>query len=259
MDKNLQVLQGSGETLDELLHGRLKIFQKASGYRFSIDALLLAHFCQLRQGERVLDLGTGSAIIPLLLVRRWEDVKLFGIDIQEEFVDMAQRSIAHNGLSDRIEICQGDVRDIKAHFEDRSFDAVVLNPPYRRLDSGRINRNNQKALARHELQGTLADFLSAAAYVLKRGSRCYVIYPASRAVELLFRMRKHRLEPKRLRLVHSRADSEGQFVLTEGIKEGGEELAVLPPLFIYEAKGGYTSEMEGLFRDLSASSGNACG
>ena len=259
MDKNQQVLQKNGETLDELFCGRLKILQKTFGYRFSIDALLLANFCRLQEGERVLDLGTGSAVIPLLLVRRWEGVQLVGIDIQEEFVDMARRSIALNGLSDRIEIRLGDVGDIRAHFEERSFAAVILNPPYRRLDSGRINRDNQKALARHELRGALADFLAAAVYVLKKGGRCYVIYPARRAVELLFRMRKHRLEPKRLRVVHSRADSEGQFVLAEGIKEGGEELAVLPPLFIYEAEGGYTPEMEDLFRDISASSRTASG
>ncbi|MBN1612830.1 MAG: tRNA1(Val) (adenine(37)-N6)-methyltransferase [Deltaproteobacteria bacterium] len=259
MDTSPQALQKEGESLDELLDGGLKILQKTSGYRFSIDALLLAHFCRLRQGERVLDLGTGSAVIPLLLARRWEGVQLIGIDVQEKFVDMARRSIDLNGLSERIEIRLGDVRHIEAHFEARSFDAVVFNPPYRRSGSGRINRDDQKALARHEIKGTLADFLAAAAYVLKEGCRCYVIYPASRAVELLFRMRRDRLEPKRLRMVHSRAGSEGQFVLAEGIREGGEELAVLAPLFIYEEGGGYTAEMEGLFKDLSASLRTASG
>ncbi len=241
------------ETLDDILGGRRRILQKAKGYRYSLDALLLARFVSLKGREAICDLGTGSGIIPIILADRWPDVRITGVEIQEELAEMASRSVALGGLASRITVMHGDVRRPEALFAPRSYDVVTANPPYRRQGSGRINPLAEKALARHEILGSAASFLAAAAYALKTGGRVFLIYPASRLVELLTRMRRLRLEPKRLQIVYATKTSGGTFVLVEGIKEGGEELAILPPFSVYEEGGGETTAaMRRLMDDLSA-------
>jgi tRNA1Val (adenine37-N6)-methyltransferase len=257
MDGDL--FQREEETVDEILGGRLRIIQKKKGYRFSLDALLLAHFAALREGDDLIDLGTGSGIIALILAQRFCCVRVLGIDIQEGIVAMAKRSVLLNGLEGRVEIRQGDICRPESLCGPQSFSAAVFNPPYRRLRSGRTNPNSEKAVARHEIAGTAADFLAAAVYALQPDGRMYVIYPAVRMVELIARMRECRIEPKRLRLVHSRSGGSGAFVLVEGVKGGREQLNVLPPLFIYAEAGGYTLEMTEIFRDLSFSGAHGGG
>jgi tRNA1Val (adenine37-N6)-methyltransferase len=185
------------------------------------------------------------------MAKRWESCKVIGVDIQEELVEMAKRSVEVNTLSDTVEIRRGDLRNIEQLFNSRSFDVVIFNPPYRKLKSGRINPDNEKSLARHEIEGTVHDFLKASGYVLKKSGRAYVIYPAARMVELLSSMRIAGIEPKKMQIVHSFGASRGEFVLVEGIKGGREELEVLPPLFIYSEGGEYTEEMTCIFRELS--------
>lgn len=248
---------GADETLDAIAGGRLKILQKAGGYRFSVDALLLAHFVSLQPGDRVLEMGVGSGVVSLLLADRAEEVTLTGIDIQEEAVAMAAKSAAINGLAHKINLRCVDVRHIKSSFSRGTFDVVVANPPYRKIQSGRINANPRKALARHEIAGTCRDFVQAAGYLLQRAGRAFFIYPATRMVELLCSLREARIEPKRLRLVYSRRQEAGKFVLVEGVNGGREELKVLPPLFIYTQKGGYGAEMLQIFTELAASPGTA--
>ena len=248
----IPVMIHAGETVDRILEGKLKCIQKQNGYRFSIDALLLSHFIRVKDGDQVLDLGTGGGIIPMILAKRWTCSRIVGLDIQDDLINMARRSAVLNQVADRVEFTPGDIRQIKTLFDARSFDAVTFNPPYRQIHSGRRNPNVEKAIARHELEATLHDFLQAAAHVLKTKGRVFVIYPASRAVNLFSRMRTLRLEPKRMTLVHSNAASEGQFVLVEGLKGGNEALKVLPPLFIYEDGGGYTQAMQVIFSDLAA-------
>jgi len=245
------MLQREDETVDSLLDGRLQVIQKKKGYRFSLDALLLASFIRLGRESSLLDLGTGSGVLALITAMRRPDVRVAGIDIQEDMVEMATRSAALNGLEDRVTFQVGDVRQIRRVYEEESFEAVVSNPPYRKVNSGRINPLGEKALARHEIRGTQRDFLEAAAYVLKPGGRLFVIYPARRLASLIAGMREAALEPKRYRGVHSRCDTAGMFVLGEGCKGGGEGLGVLPPLFIYRDSGGYTEAMEGIFTELS--------
>lgn len=239
------------ETLENLLSGGLKILQKKKGYRFSLDALLLAHFIRLKGNEPAVELGTGSAVIPLLLQRRFGRKKIIGIEIQEDLADMARRNVRMNAMEDRIEIITSDVREVASLLKPRTSRAVFFNPPYRKAASGRINAETEKALARHEIAGSLGDFLAAARHILKPAGSVFLIYPASRLVDLMHRMRINGLEPKRLRMVHTKAGSEGVFALAEGVKEGGEELKVLPPLCIYDEKGGYTEEMTILFREIS--------
>lgn len=239
------------ETVDEILEGQLKIIQKAKGYRFSIDSLLLAYFVCLKKDDLVLDMGTGSAVISLILANCRPCRKVIGIEIQEELVDMAQRNVTLNGLDSKVEICQGDIVAIDNIFTPHSFDVVLFNPPYRKLRSGRINPDYQKSVARHEIKGSLNDFIAASEYVLKISGHVYIIYPASRIVDLLDRMRKFSIEPKRIQVVHSTACSRGEFVLVEGIKGGREQVLILPPLFIYGSNGVYTDRITRIFRELS--------
>ena len=240
------------ETADAICGGRLRVIQRKRGYRFSLDALLLAHFALLRAGDDLIDLGTGGGIIALILAKRFCCGRVLGVDIQEGLVEMARRSVVLNGLDGHVEICQGDVRNPAGFCESQSFSAAVFNPPYRRLRSGRMNPDSEKAVARHELAGTAGDFLMAAAHALRPDGRAYAIYPVSRMVEMLAQMRNRRIEPKRLRLVHSGRGGPGVFALLEGVKGGREGLKVLPPLFIYERSGAYTVEMAEIFTDLCA-------
>lgn len=240
-----------GETLEEALGGKLRIIQKKKGYRYSVDAFLLAHFVRLHKHDDVLDLGSGSGVVGLILAARCPQVTVLGLEIQEDLAEMSRRSAALSGLSERIEVIRADVRSIKEIIPTSKFDAAVMNPPYRRLHSGRINPNSQKALARHEIHGTVADFLKTAAYALKKSGRIFVIYPAARTVQLIARMRAERLEPKRLRIVHSHWNDEAELVMVEGLKEGREEIHILPPLYVYNEEGAYTDEAAAIFADLS--------
>jgi tRNA1Val (adenine37-N6)-methyltransferase len=251
--ENIFSLKQGDESIDTVLKGHLKVIQKVKGYRFSIDAYLLSRLVHLNQNDHVLDMGTGSAVIAMILASRWARVKIIGLDVQEELVDMARRSVAMNNLENKIDIRQGDIRTIETLFDRGSFDAVVINPPYRKLKSGRVNPAYQKSVARHEIKGSLGDFLKAARYVLKASGRVFIIYPATRVVELICQMRNMSIEPKRLQVVYSHDRSHGEFVLLEGIKGGKEEIQISPPLFIYAGNGSYTEEMACLFRELSVS------
>ena len=256
---DVSVLIREGETVDELLGGRIRIFQKKKGYRFSIDALLLSHFIYLKKRDIIVDLGTGSGVIAIIMAQRKECRKVVGVDIQEELVDMAKRSVHLNNLLDKIAIRRGDIRNIEALFDSNFFDVAVFNPPYRKLKSGRINPSDQRSVARHEIKATLQDFLKAAVYVLKKSGRTYIIYPATRMVELLSSMRMSGIEPKKMQIVHSHDASRGEFVLVEGIKSGHEELEVMPPLFIYSDDGQYTEAMTRIFKEISGFPKDAAG
>ncbi len=241
------------ETMDTLFHGSLSILQKKKGYRFSVDSPLLAHFTTLRKGERVVDLGTGSGVIAMILALRFPETNIAEVEIQQELADMAERNIALNGLRDRIRVYPGDVKGIRKIFDPKSFDAAVFNPPYRRLNSGKINPNHERAVARHEITGTIDDFLAAARYLLKDYGRTYVIYPASRGVQLIAGMRRHGMEPKKIRIVYSDSLSGAVFILAEGVKGAGEEVEIMPPLFIYGSDGRYSDEMDRMLGRASLS------
>ncbi|MGH7887773.1 MAG: tRNA1(Val) (adenine(37)-N6)-methyltransferase [Candidatus Binatia bacterium] len=235
--------QNSRESLDTLFDGELKLFQSRGGYRFSLDALLLAYFVALKRQVRVIDLGTGNGVIPLILARLHPEVTITGVDYQSAMVERAARNVELNHFGDRIALYRGDVRRADSLGSAASFDVVVCNPPYRRRTSGRTSPNDEKQIARHEIHGELGDFLAAGAYLLRAKGRMAVVYLASRAVDLLSSMRQARLEPKRLRMVHSFSDSEASLVLVEGVKQGRSGMVILPPLIVYREGKVYSDEV----------------
>jgi tRNA1Val (adenine37-N6)-methyltransferase len=234
------------ETLDTLFEGRLKIRQRRAGYRFSIDALLLSHFAEPRPKDRVIDLGTGCGIIPLILVFRRKAAAVIGVEVQPSLAALARENVSLNCFSPRIEVWEKDFRNLAG--EAGVFDCVLCNPPYRRIGAGRINPGEEKALARHEFNATLEDVLRAAYRLLKNKGRFYSIYPAGRSADLFQGLRRFHLEPKRVQFVHSRSGEEARLVLAEALKEGKTHLKVLPPFILYGSGGQYTRPAEVLFR-----------
>ena len=239
------------ETADRILNGSLQIFQKKRGYRFSLDSILLSHFVFSKPKTSNIDLGCGSGIIMLILARRFPHTTWTGVEIQEGLAALAQKNVQLGGLENRIKILCDDARVIKKILPANSFDSVIFNPPYRKLKSGRINPQLEKAIARHEIKGSLKDFLQAALYLLKPGGRVFTIYPAKRLVELVYLFRQSGIEPKKMKLVFSDNVSEAAFALVEGNIGGREELKMAPPLFIYDQNKNYTEEMAGIFTELS--------
>jgi tRNA1Val (adenine37-N6)-methyltransferase len=218
-----------GETVDTFLNGRLRIIQSQKGYRFSVDALLLADFAILEDEDIVVDLGAGCGIISLLLAVQKEPGLVVGLELQNDLVSQAQRNVALNKLEQKVAIMQGDLRN--PPLPTGSADIVVCNPPYRTARNGRINPDVGKAIARHEIAVSLDAILAASATLLKRKGRLFLIYPANRMAELLTKMRRARLEPKRLQLVFPDSASEAKLALIEGRVQARPGLKVLPPIF----------------------------
>jgi tRNA1Val (adenine37-N6)-methyltransferase len=232
----MNILPSSDETLDIFFNGNLQITQKKKGYRFSIDAVLLSQFIKIRKNEKAIDLGTGCGILPLLLSKTTKAQSFVAVEIQKGLADCAQKNVILNHLSHRISILQKDFRDLKTTFPPGSFEVVFSNPPYRKYQTGRVNPSIERAIARHEIKGTLQDLISTASYLLPNKGRCYLIYPASRTIDLFVALRSERLEPKRLQFVHPRANGGAKFVLAEAIKSSGVELKIMEPLILYNQK-----------------------
>ena len=223
------------ETLDIFFNGKLRIIQKRRGYRFSIDAVLLSQFIKIRKDERVIDLGTGCGILPLILSQTTKTPSFVGVEIQKGLAECAEKNVVMNHLEDRISIVQQDFKTLKKTFPPGSFNVVLSNPPYRKVQTGRINPSMEKAIARHEIKGTLEDLISITSYLLPCKGRCYFIFPAWRTVDLLVSLRGGRLEPKRLQFVYPRRGEEAKFILTESLKASGVALQLLDPLFLHDS------------------------
>lgn len=231
----MNLLPSPDETLDTFFNGKLQITQKKKGYRFSMDAVLLSQFIKIRKNERVMDLGTGCGILPLLLSHTTKAHSFVGVEIQKGLAECAEKNVFLNHLENRISILKQDFRELKGTFPPGSFDVVLSNPPYRRYRTGRINPAMEKAVARHEMKGTLEDLISIASYLLPPKGRCYLIFPALRAVDLFVSLRGGKLEPKRLQFVHPRIAEEAKFILIESIKDSGVELKIMDPLILHES------------------------
>lgn len=231
-----------GESLDALFKGRIRIAQSLTGYRFSIDSLLLAHFVTVRRAEKIIDLGSGNGVIALALAALHPSASVTGVELQASMNERASRSIRYNQLESRVRMVQGDIRRSAELLQAGGYDVAVCNPPYRRPGTGRISADDERRLARHEFNGALADFLSAAAVMIRNRGRVAFVHLATRTADVLADMRAFRLEPKRLRMVHSQAGAEASLVLVEGVKGGQAGLSVHPPLVLYSALRKYTPE-----------------
>lgn len=228
------------ERKDDLGIAGLHIWQDRRAFCFGVDAVLLSAFAEVKKGESVLDLCTGNGIIPILLAGKTEAGEILGLEINPIGVRLAERSVRENNLP-HVRIVEGDIKNVRTIFGEKRFDVVTVNPPY--IKDGRIqNPNRDKATARHEILCTLSDVLSAAAGSLRFGGRFYMVHRPDRLTEILEEMRRAGLEPKRLRMVHTRADSAASLVLLEGVLGGGAFLRVMPPLILYGADGQYTPD-----------------
>jgi tRNA1Val (adenine37-N6)-methyltransferase len=242
-----------GESLDFLGLGNLKVIQSLKGFRHSMDAILLADFAVPRPTDRILDLGCGNGTIGLLLAHRHPHVRVVGLDIQPDLASRARRGAEVNGLQDRLQIIEGDLRQIESVLPRAGFDLVVCNPPYRELGRGRLHPDLETRQAKHELSATLSDVLSAMQYALTPKGRAALIYHASRLSDLLTTLRAARLEPKVLRFVHSFPGADAELVLVEARLDGRPGLRTLDPLFVYERRGGPRShEIEAIHRGFGS-------
>lgn len=235
------------ERLDYLLAEDLRIIQSPSVFSFSLDAVLLARFAYvpLKRGA-IVDLCTGNGAIPLFLSARTE-MPIIGVELQERLANMAKRSMAYNGLDHRIDIIQGDVKEIPAQLGIEKFDVVTCNPPYFPAhEMSDKNISEHMAIARHELHLTLDESVAAASKLLKQGGKAAFVHRAGRLIDIITAMRANRLEPKRVRLVYPKAGKEANTLLIEGIKDGKPDLKILPPLIVYGDDGEYTEEVRAL-------------
>jgi len=237
-------------TDDTLFQGNLICQQSREGYRFSVDAVLAAHFAVPKPGSQILDLGCGCGVIGLILAHRYPDITVCSLELQEKLATLAQENGARNGFADRFRVLRGDVCAIATLLPPESFDLVVCNPPYRKKDSGRINLDDQAACARHELSAAVGDFVRASAFCVKNRGRVVFIYPAGRCNALLAALQQHRLVPKRLQPIYSYpGTASARLVLVEALKNGGEQSEILAPFYIFERKNGaFTPAMQALYR-----------
>ena len=235
-------------TADTFFSGRMTVRQPKNGYRFSIDAVLAADFMRCKEGQTVLDLGTGCGIIPLILAFRNPGLKIFGVEIQAALARFAAANVQANRLEGRVRILHRDLKSLTINEIPDQVSHVVCNPPYRKMASGRVNPHPEKAAARHEIFAKLEDFVAAASRMLPLSGHLTCVYPAQRLVDMMVRMRAAGLEPKRLCTVHSKEGSKARLVLITGVKGGRPGLDVEQPLIIYRDDRSYTDEVARLFR-----------
>lgn len=237
------------ETLENLGLKGLHIIQKKHGFRFGVDAVLLADFAKVRKKDTVIDFCTGTGIIPLLLYGKKEPQKIIGVEIQKEFIEMAHKSVVYNGLEEKIIMVSGDLRNIEENKNRSKVDVVTVNPPYKKENSGILNEDDALTIARHEVTLNLEDVIKAAAYSLKDHGRFYMIHRPERLADIMILMRAYHIEPKELRMVYPNVNKPPTMILVEGRKGGNAFLKVLEPLFIYDLDGTYSDEIRRIYGD----------
>ena len=243
MTSGENVLLKENERIDDLERNGYRIIQNPKRFCFGMDAVLLSGFAQVRKGERALDMGTGTGIIPILLEAKTGAAHLTGLEIQEDSADMARRSVRLNRLEDKIDIVTGDIKEAGSLFDAASFDVVTCNPPYMTDRHGLVNPSDAKAVARHEILCTLEDVIAQAAKLLKPGGNFYMVHRPFRLAEILVLLHDYKLEPKRMRLVYPYVDKEPNMVLIEANRGGRPRMTVEKPLIVYREPGVYMPEI----------------
>lgn len=237
------------ERIDDLQINNLKIIQNTDGFCFGIDSVLLSEFAKdIKNGSKVMDMGTGTGIIGFLLLAKTNINSVVGVDVQPDIIEMVNRSINLNNLENKFSTINCNIKDILNNVERESFDVVVTNPPYKKLNTGGQNENEKKLISRHEYLADIFDFIKAAKQVLKDKGTLYMVHRPERLSDIITGLRENKIEPKKIRFVYSREDSnEAKLVLIKAVKNGGDFMKVDKPLYIYDSDGNYTEEILNIY------------
>lgn len=259
IEKNIELFQQenktdsvcllSNERLDDLQCKGYKLIQNTAFFCFGIDAVLLSSFASAGKGSKVLDLGTGNGVIPILMYAKNENISCVGLEIQEQCALLAKRNTVINNIEENVKIVKGDIKEAVQMFGGSSFDVVTSNPPYMNENHGIVNPDSAKAIARHELLCSLDDVIRAASGCLKVKGHFFIVHRPQRLVEIFETMRKYKLEPKRMRMVHPYEHKAANMVLIEAVKCGNAQLITEPPLIVYNSDGSYTTELRKMYGD----------
>ena len=239
------------ERIDDLEFKDLKIIQNKDGFCFGIDSILLTDFAKnIKQNLNIIDLGTGTGIIPILLYGKTKNNKFVGVEIQEEVADMANRSIKLNVLENEIRILNMNILDLTKKYKRGSFDVVTTNPPYKKLNTGIVNENNKKLISRHEITASLEDFIKISSYLLKDLGEFYMVNRPDRLVDIFELMRKYKIEPKKIKFVYPNENKKTNLILIKGVKNGKQFLEFENNLYVYNEDGDYTDEILKIYNKI---------
>lgn len=240
----MEIILKENERIDDLELENLKIIQNKNGFCFGMDSVLLSDFAkEITNNSKVIDLGTGTGILPILLSAKTKNTKFVGIEIQQEVAEMANRSVCLNNLQDRIEIINDNIKNLKNKYNTCTFDAVISNPPYKKEGTGKINLQESKIISRHEITANLEDFIEISKYLLKDKGSLYLVHRPERLVDILYILRKYKLEPKKMKIISSHINNEPNLVLIKAVKNAKPFLKIEKPLYIYENDGTYTKQV----------------
>ena len=245
MDRNINLLEN--ETIDDLQLDDLYLIQKKEGFKFGVDAVLLSNFANIKKKHRVIDLCTGTGIIPFLAYGKYKPKEIIGIEIQEEMVEMANRSSKYNKTENIVKFINADLKDLDLLKNLGTFDVLTVNPPYKVNNSGILNPNDKLAIARHEILCTLEDVIIAARRLLKDNGRIYMVHRPERLIDIFELMRKYRIEPKRVQMIQPNVNKAPNIVLVEGQRDGGAYLKWEAPIYVYNEDGSYTKEINKIY------------
>lgn len=239
-----KVVLRENERIDDLELNNLKIIQKKDGFCFGIDSILLADFAKkIKNNSNVLDLGTGTGILGILLCEKTNLKSIIGVEVQKDIAEMANRTIILNNLENRFSILNENIKEIDKILKLDSYDAIITNPPYKKNNSGKINSTETKLISRHEIKAELSDFVKVSFKMLKDKGSLYMVHRAERLADIIYEMRLNKIEPKRIKFVYSNINCEAKLVLIEAVKNGKSFITVENPLIIYNENGEYTDEI----------------
>lgn len=232
------------ERIDDLEYEGLKIIQNSKWFCFGIDSVLLSDFAKnIKKDSKVLDIGTGTGIISILLSKKSNSKKIYAIEIQKEVADMAKRSVKLNNLEEKIEIINDNIKNINQYLENNTLDAIVTNPPYKKISTGKVSVEKNKLISRHEIECDLEDIIKISYKLLKQKGEFYMVHRTDRLSEIIYKMKQNKLEPKQIRFIYSSINKEPKLVLIKAVKDGNELTKVESPLIVYDEDGKYSEEI----------------
>lgn len=249
--EKMEIKLKENERIDDLEFKNLKIIQNKDGFCFGIDSVLLTDFAKdIRQNSKVIDLGTGTGIIPILLYAKTKNANFVGVEIQEEVAQMASRSVKLNSLENKIEILNMNILELNKKYKRGSFDVVTTNPPYKKINTGIINENDKKLISRHEITASLDDFVKISSFLLRDFGEFYMVHRPDRLVDIFNVMRKNKIEPKKIKFVYPNKNKKTNLVLIKGVKNGKQFLEFENNLYVYNEDGKYTDEILKIYNKI---------